>query len=193
LAEAFLRISIPRFNIREINIGKKSSNIYVVPGGAIFYSEKDICSYNPNGLPLVKLTLDNKYPTKFLCAFLKSSFLLWFVKNKYNSLDIYDPKILRNLLIPNLHLHNPKEKGIIERIESLFDEILTMEKEFLSTDLQKIANDKIEAFIIEHNNKVQAHFIEIDMMIFTLLNLNLEERNTINENLHSSNVFIPMN
>jgi hypothetical protein len=119
--------------------------------------------------------------------------LLWFVKNKYNSLDIYDPKILRNLLIPNLHLHNPKEKGIIERIESLFDEILTMEKEFLSTDLQKIANDKIEAFIIEHNNKVQAHFIEIDMMIFTLLNLNLEEINTIKENLHSSNVFIPMN
>lgn len=193
LAEAFLRISIPRFNIREINTGKKSSNIYVVPGGAIFYSEKDIYSYNPNGLPLVKLTLNNKYPTKFLCAFLKSSFLLWFVKNKYNSLDIYDPKILRNLLIPNLHLHNPKEKEIIDRIESLFDEILIMEKEFLSTNLQKIANDKIEEFIIEHNNKVQTHFIEIDTLIFTLLNLNLEEVNIIKENLHSSNIFVPMN
>lgn len=192
LAEAFLRISIPRFNIREIKTGKKSNNIYVIPGGAIFYSEKDICSYNPNGLPLIKLTLESKYPTKFLCAFLKSSFLLWFIKNKYNSLDIYNPKILRNLLIPNLHLHNPKEKGIIERVESLFDEILTMEKEFLSTDLQKITNNTIEEFIIEYNNKVQAHFLEIDMQIFSLLNLNSEEINIIKENLHSSNIFIPL-
>lgn len=191
LAEAFLRISIPRFNIREINIGKKSSNIYVVPGGAIFYSDKDISSYNPDGLPLVKLTLDNKYPTKFLCAFLKSSFLLWFVKNKYNSFDIYDPKILRNLLIPNLHLHNPKEKEIIECVETLFDKILIMEKEFLSIDLQKIEKDKIEDFIIGHNNKVQTHFMKIDEKIFSLLNLKLEEINVINENLHSSNIFIP--
>lgn len=118
--------------------------------------------------------------------------MLWFIKNKYNSLDIYNPKILRNLLIPNLHLHNPKEKGIIERVESLFDEILTMEKEFLSTDLQKITNNTIEEFIIEYNNKVQAHFLEIDMQIFSLLNLNSEEINIIKENLHSSNIFIPL-
>lgn len=192
LAEAFLKISIPRFNLREINVRKKSNNIYIVPGGAVFYSEKDICFYNPNEYPIIKLTIDDKYPAKFLCVFLKSSFLLWFVKNKYNNIDIYDPKIFNNLLIPNLHLQNPKEKKIVEDIENLFNKILAMEKDFLSTDLNKIDEDKKDEFVVEYNNKVQNHFVQIDTKIFSLLHLNQDEINIIKENLHSSNIFIPL-
>ena len=192
LADAFLRISIPRFNLKEVTNGKKSSNIYIIPGGAIYYSDKDINFYNPNGLPIIKLTLENIYPIKFLCAFLKSSFLLWFIKNKYNSIDIYAPKIFRNLLIPKLNLENIKQKEIIESIEQLFDEILAKEKEFLSTDLTKFDDKYCEELIKRHNNAVQSNFVEIDKLIFSLLHLGADEVKVINEYLQSSNIFVPL-
>lgn len=191
LSDAFLRISIPRYNLQDIDNSKKLDNFCIVPGGAVFYSETDVLFYNPNGLPIIKVVLENNYPIKFMCAFLKSSFLLWYVKNKYNSLDICDQKIFKHLLIPNLHLGNSMERFIVDKVEKLFDIILEEERKFLATNFVEMPEDQINKYIMEYNNNVQSYFVEIDQNIFTLLNLNKDEIKIIKDNLCSSNIYVP--
>ena len=140
------------------------------------------------GVPILRIAPRGKYPIKFLCAFLKSSFFLWLLKNKYDDFDLFKREILTTIQVPKVHINNPTENGIVQAIEHLFDEICKMEQDYLKREMK---ND--DEFVSEtqlHNKRTQEMFNKIDEMIYELLHLKKGEIEVIKKNLKASNIFL---
>lgn len=189
LKDAYLRITPPKFTLRGLKRISDKKYLYIIPGGAVFYSESELHYHNNKDFPVLKLEITNGYSIKFLCAFLKSSFFLWYVKNKFGDFDFFPPKIFNYITIPTLHLNNPTEKNLITKIEENIDNIIELEKTFLKTGWEEI--QKKEDYVIQHNEKTKNLFKEIDELIFSLLKLKDEEVLIIKENLRANYIFIP--
>lgn len=189
LQDAFLRISLPKFTLKDLPFTNESQCLYITPGGAVYYSERKVHSYNSQELPILLLTTNGDYSTKFLCAFLKSSFFLWYCLNKFNTVDFYPPKLFNSIRVPKLHNRNQVEMSIIKQIEDNFDNILKTEKEFLKVNLQKA--ECPEDIIIEHNNHAKSFFMKIDELIYELLHLQEKEIMIIKEYLQSKYIYVP--
>lgn len=191
LNDAYLRISPPRFYLKGISSTKDCPLLYLIPGGAVFYSEKVLNCYYNTMEPVLKLQIKKNYPIKFLCAYLKSTFFLWYVLNKYYTFDIIPPSTYNNIRIPQLHLNNSKELAIITEVESHFDQIIDAEKIFLIKQNSIKDPDEIVNEIIRHNESVRSYFIGIDNCVYSLLNINETEKLVIRDNLRVNNIFVP--
>ena len=189
LKDACLRITPPKFLLKGIKIISNKKHLYITPGGAVFYSESELNYQNGNDLPILKIEVSDKYPIKFLCAFLKSSFFLWYIKNKFGDFDFFPPEIFNYITIPSLHTSNPAEKDLITKIETDVDNIIELEKTFLRTNWETI-KDKSD-YVIQHNNKTNKYFKEIDESIFSLLKLKEEDVLVIKENLRANYIYLP--
>ena len=110
LKDAYLRYSISKYYIRNINFtSKNEESVYLTPGGSVFFSNKTMPHYNLRGYPLHRLRTNqkSKYTNKLLCSFLKSSFFLWFMITKHEHLNFYQQEILAKINLPKLNLQNP--------------------------------------------------------------------------------------
>lgn len=188
LQDAYLRISLPKFNIIGLPETKRNSCLFVTPGGAVYYTEREVHIYNPYELPILKVITTSDYSIKFLCAFLKSSFFIWYCLNKFDTLDFFQPKFFNLISVPCIHKNSPKDINIVKEIEEKFDKILAMEKEFLKNYVSKASN--LEDEIINHNKRIANVFNEIDDLIFDLLNLHEEDKQIIKENLQSRYIYV---
>lgn len=189
LKDAFLRITSPKFTIHGMKTISNNEHIYVIPGGAVFYSKSELNYHNGKNMPILKVRLTNDYPIKFLCAFLKSSYFLWYIRNKFGDLDFFPPKIFNNITIPILHPKNMKEVELVDKIETDFDNIIELENKFLKTNWKTI-KDKND-HIIKHNEQTKNIFKRIDESIFRLLKLKDDEILVIKENLRANYIYIP--
>lgn len=189
LKDACLRITPPKFSLKGIKTISNKKHLYIIPGGAVFYSESELNYQNGNDLPILKIEVSDKYSIKFLCAFLKSSFFLWYIKNKFGDFDFFPPEIFNYITIPTLHFNNHKEKDLITKIEADVDNIIELEKTFLKTNWETI-KDKSD-YVIQHNNNTKKFFKEIDDYIFSLLRLKEEDVLVIKENLRANYIYLP--
>lgn len=189
LKQAYLRITPPKFTLNGIKkvAGKKC--LYIIPGGAVFYSESELNYYNNKDFPALKIEVSNDYSIKFLCAFLKSSFFLWYVKNKFDVFDFHPANIFNYLNVPSLHSGNSVEMNHISKIEAAFDSIIELEKAFLKTNLTDLKN--INDYVDQHNKNTENCFKEIDEEIFSLLKIKEEDVSVIKENLRANYIYTP--
>lgn len=189
LKDACLRITPPKFSLKGIKTISSKKNLYITPGGAVFYSESELNYQNGKDLPILKIEVSDKYSIKFLCAFLKSSFFLWYIKNKFGDFDFFPPDIFNYITVPSLNTSNPAEKKLISKIETDVDNIIELEKTFLKTNWGT-KKDKSD-YVIQHNNKTNKYFKEIDDFIFSLLRLKEEDVLVIKENLRANYIYLP--
>lgn len=189
LKRAYLRITPPKFTIKGIKKISDKEHLYIARGGAVFYSESELNYQNNKGYPVLKLKVATNYSIKFLCAFLKSSFFLWYVKNKFGDFDFYPPEIFNYITVPTIHFNNPTEKLLITKIETDVDNIIQLEKAFLKTNWETIKNRN--DYIDQHNDKTNYYFKDIDESIFCLLKLKEEEISIIKESLRANYIYIP--
>jgi NifU-like protein involved in Fe-S cluster formation len=193
LKDAYLRYSIPKYYSKNLNFeSKNEETLYLVPGGALFISKRTLPQYNIKGYPILEIQIDerNEYSLKFLCSYLKSSFALWFFISKYDNIDIYEPDIFSNLMIPKLNFKNPKVKEIVDNIENEFDNIIQCETEFLKL---KLNEDNFEDEVIKHNSKIDSYAICIDKNIYSLLNLDITTQEIIESTLKANQIHYPIN
>lgn len=190
LKNAYLRITPPKFNLKNIKKVSNGKCLYVIPGGAVFYSESELNYYNGDDMPILKIDVSDQYPMKFLCAFLKSSFFLWYVKNKFGDFDFFPSDIFNCIDIPILHLKNPEDKKLIENIENNVDEIIKLEKKFLSIDWKVLTGEQANNEVNKHNGKTSEIFMNIDNLIFNLLKIGKEEICVIKENLKANGIYM---
>lgn len=193
LKDAFLRYSIPRHYSKDLKFESKNiETVYLVPGGGVFYSKRTMPQFNIKGLPIIQLHIDSKsnYSAKFLCSYLKSSFLLWYLINKHDNVDIFEPEIFQELIVPKINFSNPEERKLISKIENELDTILIQENEFLKLKLNK---DNYEDEVMKHNSVIDKHSINIDMAIFELLKLNSETIEIIESTLKANQIHYPIN
>jgi len=192
LEHTYLRYSLPMFTI--INLGIKSEKeptIYIVPGGGVFYSERDYPFYNENDLAVKKLKGDfQPIGMKFVACFLKSSFNLFYCKNKFDNEDIYMDKIFNRIRLPSINIRIPGVREKLLKIERNFDKIIELEKAVLKGSKDK-DDEKFSEELNNHNMEVNRIAYEIDLIIYDILNVSPMEVSTIEENLRLDNIYIP--
>lgn len=189
LNDAFLRITPPKFLIQGIKKISNKNILYIIPGGAVFYSESELNYHNNRNIPVLKIEVSDEYPIKFLCAFLKSSFFLWYVKNKFGEFNFFPSTIFNEITIPILHLGNQEEKELISGIETNVDNIVNLENTFLRTDWKTIKNRN--EYVTQHNEKTKIFFNKIDASIFSLLRLEDKDIKIIKDNLRANYIYVP--
>ncbi len=189
LKQAYLRITPPKFTIKGIKKTTNKNSLYIIPGGAVFYSKSDLNYHNNKDYPILKIEVSKNYSIKFLCAFLKSSFFLWYVKNKFGDIDFFPPEIFNFINIPNIHNGNSAEIDVISEIEKNVDSIMELERDFLKTDLKSLESPN--EYITQHNEKTKNYFKNIDDLIFKLLKIKEEDILIIKENLRANYIYIP--
>jgi len=177
-----------------INLGIKSEKeptIYIVPGGGVFYSERDYPFYNENDLAVKKLKGDfQPIGMKFVACFLKSSFNLFYCKNKFDNEDIYMDKIFNRIRLPSINIRIPGVREKLLKIERNFDKIIELEKAVLKGSKDK-DDEKFSEELNNHNMEVNRIAYEIDLIIYDILNVSPMEVSTIEENLRLDNIYIP--
>jgi len=197
LIYTYLRYTLPLFTIRNINRHSiPRETIYVIPGGGIYYSNRDYPFFSERYGQIIKLykkSIDSKYGIKFTTCFLKSSFLLWYLKNKYDDIDLFTPAIFSNLRFPVLDIKNPHTAEIIDSINKGFDIIVKLEATFLigANKLKKDEIDEYNEYIKEHNKRVDEVAHQIDDSIYKLVGLSADEIITIENNLRLNDIYLP--
>ena len=189
LNDAYLRISLPRFNVRGLSASKEGPAMFFIPGGAVYYSDKILNCYYKTVEPVLKVQVKKDYPIKFLCAYLKSSFFLWYISNRYNTFDIVPPSTFNNIRIPQIHLKNSKELALISEIENLVDKIICAEMSFLVKQ-NSIPEEELAKVIMEHNESVKSCFGSIDELVFSLLQLSDSEKKIVLDNLRANSIYV---
>lgn len=190
LADAFLRCSLPKYNIKGCSSPKAKAVIYIIPGGAVYYSDTIVDCYYNMPEPILCLSISESYNTKFLCAFLKSSLFLWYCLNRFDDFDIVPPYVFNSIHIPRIHNKNKAELDIIKEIEGYFDKIITAEKSYLKEYPSYAKDDRIK-YTISHNKSVLEYYKKIDDALFALLNISEEDQQVIMHYLKANKIFIP--
>ena len=124
-----------------------------------------------------------KYSNKFIAAFLKSSFWLWYCLNKFESLDSMLFDIFNDICVPHITSDTNKMKAVKE-VEKLVDEIIAMEKDFLS-----INNRKNSMQLQEKNDQICKQFMEINNKIYKIIELSEDEIITVKTCLQKNKIF----
>ncbi len=193
LKYAYLRYSVPLFNIR--SFGNKTENretIYIVPGGGVFYSNYNYPFFGKVGIPILKLFAVKKslYTLKFMVAYLKSSFLLWYVLNKLDEINLYLPNIYKNIRFPKLNSDIMENIEKVREIEKRVSEILKIEREYLVAS-QNMKDVQLNKITKEHNFKVDTLAYAIDQVIYQMVGLSKEEIGTVEKRLRLSDIYLP--
>ena len=188
LPYTYLRYSPPIFYFKyeNRNVLKSKKNIIIVPGGAVFLAQKHYPIYCEMELRPVSFfsRFPDIYKNEFIVAFLKSSFNIWYMKNKFNSIDIYNPKIFLKIRIPNLDKKNKPQLRITEEIVETVNQILSKEKKFLT--------DKLDSEIVEiHNKDIDILSYFIDEKIYELLGISKDQIKTIEDFLSINRIYLP--
>lgn len=191
LNDAYLRITIPCYNVKDLGTVKKEESLFFIPGGAVFYSTKSLNCYYNSSEPVIKLLIRKNYSIKFLCAYLKSSFYLWYLLNKFNTLDVIPPSSYNCIRIPLVFPNNPDHSSLVQKIEKLFDEIVAEEKDFLAGETKLKNTEEHLKYIKVHNESVKKLFMQIDELIFALLGISDGEKRTIIESLKVNGIYVP--
>lgn len=111
--------------------------IIIVPGGAVYYDNHDkiivSCELYP---PYIFTTKENNtnMSLKFIAAYLKSSIAIWFAERCLGSFD------MRRSAIMNIPIPTCNESGLIGKIESEVDQIISLECTFLDAQAELLSN-----------------------------------------------------
>jgi len=191
---AYLRYTLPLFNVHSLKQTSTSKEtLYIVPGGAIYYSKRDYPFFSERLDNILKITADSlprKLSTKFVVSFLKSSFNFWYLKNKYDEIDLYSPDIFYGLRLPILNSKKPDVVRSLNAIEVNLDNIVKLENDLL-TRIRKIKKEDTGKDIEEHNLKVSEFAYDIDKLIYGLLGLTEDDILAIEENLRLNEIYLP--
>jgi hypothetical protein len=191
LPYTYLRYSLPLFTLRNINQpALQKETIYIVPGGAVYYSKRGYPFFSERLAQVIKVYGPINPSTKFIAAFLKSSFNLWYLKNKLDDIDIYEPDVFNKLRLPKLNTKRPDVIQILKDLQNNFDTILKLEAQLLAKITSVRQNDML-AYLNKHNSRIDEIAYNIDRQIYQLLNLSKEQIITIEENLRLNNIYLP--
>lgn len=200
LEDGYLRISAPVIKLDHNKSLKAKETIYLFPGGAVYLSNKKYPLYTSDGMFALALRSNNKeYSNKFIVSFLKSSLLLWYCMNKFESQDIFAFKIFKDLIIPKININNPQNKKHLSQIKEIMDVIVNEEKKIL-INIEKIEKKPIgpakgkelRRLVTDYNKDVGKYFYQIDKIIYNIMELTNKEVDVIEDYLKTKKIYIPI-
>jgi len=192
LDNTYLRYSLPMFTIQNLGIpSRKEPVIYVVPGGGVFYSNRDYPFFSDKEFPVIKLKGEFKPLSRiFVTCFLKSSFQMLYCKNKFDNEDIFASDVFKEIRLPIINQKIPKVRENVLNIERKFNVIIELEKNCLRKT-HSLNTEQWIGEVTNHNLEVDKIAYEIDLLIYELLNLSTVEVDIIEGYLRLNDVYIP--
>lgn len=187
-SDIYLRSTCPITNEVEFSGDKvySSNALIIVPDGGSFIIDSDgewnlinIEKNNPLLICKIKPEFSDSINIFTIIGWLKSSLSLWYMYNRFNSLNIHNPQIFKNIFIPTELFYNNTDSLIRERISK----IIELEKEFLdesvayynlegkTEDTKKVYYKKVDV----HNIKIDSIALEIDQLINSCFSLSETE------------------
>ena len=200
LPYAYLRHNLPIWFVQNpIPKPLLKETIYIAPGGAVYYSRYDYPFYSNKYPVILKIHRDRMisvYGIRFAVSFLKSSFHLWYLHNRYHNIDLINYDLFSNLRLPIINVNRPSSKEQISLINNTFDAIIKQERRFISEFNKAYIHKKVAVkneFISNHNIQIEKSFYTIDQAIYKLLDISDKEIDAIESNLRFNNIYLPMN
>ena len=190
----YLRYSLPLFTLYQSKVSSSTGEtIYIVPGGGVYYSGKDYPFFFKDAdiIKLHKSEINPGYGMKFTVCFLKSSLLLWYLINKFDDINLWQPNILDKLRLPTINMKNPQSLETIREIEASFDKILLIENDFLIAVRKCKDREAQNALLEQHNKKVDKLVYSIDLNFYSLLDFAQDSVNVIEENIKLHKIYLP--
>jgi len=191
----YLRYSLPLFTLQQLESGSSpKETIYIVPGGGVYYSKRDYPSFSHEGDPILKLhksTNNSRYGIKFTVSFLKSTLLLWYLINKFDDIDLFQPKIFRKLRFPVVNMRRPESLKTISEIEDSLDKILDLERECLIAVRKCNGIEAKQDLLTQHNKRVDELAYSIDLNLYSLLGFSQDSIKVIEDNIRLNKIYIP--
>jgi PHP family Zn ribbon phosphoesterase len=195
LQYAYLRYSLPLWNIRSAKNErrKKEDYLYIVPGGAVYYSPKNVPFFSTKTDFIISVSVKDPkhYGLKFVACFLKSSFFLWYCERSFGNLDIFEPNIFSNLRLPKI-CDGEKCTNLVKEVEMKMDNILKLERDYLTLIPKIKSKDQCFELTTKHNSAVDSMAYGIDENIYHILDLSKEQISMIESDLRMSEVFLPV-
>lgn len=201
LERAYLRHTLPLWLVQHpVPKAKLKETIYMLAKGAIYYSKYDYPFYSSRSThPLLKLYPEPStsiYGMRFLVAFLKSSFYLWYLLNRHGTTNCTDPKVFPTLRLPLVKLNRPDSRQQITLINDTFDHIIREERKFIAelnkAYITKDTHVQVE-FVNNYNARIADHFYAINQAIYKLLRLSDNEIDVVEKNLTFNKIYLPTN
>ena len=191
----YLRYSLPLFTLQGLGLtSTPQETIYIVPGGALYYSKRDYPFFFEEDHRILKLhesTNNSRYGLKFTVCFLKSTLLLWHLTNKFDDIDFFRPQIFRELRFPAIDMRRPQSAKTIRGIEDSFDKILNLERDFLLA-VRKCNDPKaMQDLTDQHNKKVDQLAYCIDLKLYSLLGFSQDSIKVIEDNIRLNKIYLP--
>lgn len=195
LEDTYLRYTVPIFVVPHLKATSRTiDTIYIVRGGAVYYSPKDLPTSTQKP-PILKLNQSRRtapYGISFTVCFLKSSFLIWYCKTKFETCNIFLPEVLNNLRFPIIDTKKANCLDLLQNLKLHFDKILKLEKEYLLNYRNLLTDDeKFADYTNTHNALVDGLAYDIDLTIYQLLRLTPEEIRTIEGYLTLNHIYLP--
>ncbi|MDO9069303.1 MAG: putative DNA binding domain-containing protein, partial [Deltaproteobacteria bacterium] len=187
----YLRITPPILKVKNIPKKKVTKEaIYIAPKCAVFYDKCENLFYSNVIDAILVVSSNNKiYSNKFLTAFLKSSFFIWYLFMKSEDTDIFNSEVFKMIRIPVL---TESSKDIVKNIERDVDLIVKKEKEYLRSSNKTIKKELYNKKTTTHNRSVEILYNNIDNEIYRLLNLTENDCALIKEYLTEKKCFMPI-
>ena len=139
--------------------------------------------YSTEELTLILKCNSKKHSEEIVVAWLKSSFVLWYMLSEHECDNLIDLDVLEHLHIPDF------SEDEINRIESTIRQIILLEETFLR-DVDKIIDiEVINKLLSDHNYEVTKLGIYIDKVIYEALNLSQLDICYIEKYISSLNKF----
>lgn len=204
LDDTILRYSCPVTNVpdnileRFDNVELSSVSIVISQYGGmhITTSNKKILGKETNYL-ILEPKEDEPISPYVILAWFKSSLFTWYVYKRYNTTNIYLPKILRDIVVPYEILTDLSDK-----LKEIVQKILAKEERFLSEAVTKdfykecreckeCADEycAIERFGKEHNTYVDQKTKEIDQLFFDIFDIDEDKQDFIKKDLEAANIY----
>lgn len=195
LKNTYLRYSLPVFMLYNVGLkSQKKETIYIVPGGGVYYSRND-CPFFSERYPMIikiqKLHDNTSYNMKFITCYLKSSFFLWYLKCNYDDIDFFPARIFNTLLLPKINIKRPDHNNLLTNISNSFDQIISLERQYLIEVHKTKQDEKKLELIAQHNSNVNSIAYDIDKLIYKLIGLSNTDIDAIESNLKLNEIFLP--
>jgi hypothetical protein len=195
LPYAYLRYSLPLFTLQQLRAtSSPKQTIYIVPGGGVYYSKRDYpfaSQQYSQILKLHELPANSRYGMKFTVCFLKSTLLLWYLINKFDDTDLFDPKIFRKLRFPRIDIKRSESVQTIRQIEDTFDKILDLERDCLVAVHKCNTVEAKQNLLTDHNTKVDELAYSIDLNLYSLLGFSQDSVKIIEDNIRLNKMYLP--
>ncbi|PKN76616.1 MAG: hypothetical protein CVU52_03975 [Deltaproteobacteria bacterium HGW-Deltaproteobacteria-10] len=194
LKYAYLRYSLPLCNVSSVSRSSdKKDYVYIIPGGAVYYSKGETHFYNPRYRTILALSLreSKAYSFKFALCFLKSSFFLWYCDRTLGGTDIFIPDIYNKIRFPKIYDRERKYLDGVKETEIIFNDIIKLEKKYLIA-VQGTSNEEFIELTNKHNINVNNLAYNIDKNIYRVLGLSKEQISIIELDIRMRDIYLPI-